>query len=269
MKWITSIRQLNPDALLLVGIERPWGDALRFKSEIPPLELAETLLPRRVFSGFLVSFNYGLSPEATLPRDAFELNTLLDQWSSLGKPLYFSFSVPSAPTTYDPLWETAEGKSEPICTPHTQQENVHRTFLSLLTRKTIRGIFWNCFDDLASDTDQILAEDGADDLRDDTKSFSELNDDEETTRRPERKGHKEPADSGGIAISAADEPVTEGEPDIPSAKILEPEEVEIASLDDSHDHMSLSFPHSGLVNADGTPKSAFRKLAALRGAYLG
>jgi hypothetical protein len=33
--------------------------------------------------------------------------------------------------------------------------------------------------------------------------------------------------------------------------------------------MSLSFPHSGLVNADGTPKSAFRKLAALRGAYLG
>ena len=50
---------------------------------------------------------------------------------------------------------------------------------------------------------------------------------------------------------------------------FKPEEVEIASFDDSPDHLTLSFPHSGLVNADGTPKSAFRKLAALRAAYLG
>lgn len=265
-----QIRQLNPDALLLVGIERPWGDALRFKSEIPPLELAETLLQRRVFNGFLVSFNYGLSPEATLPRDAFELNMLLDQWSSLGKPLYFSFSVPSAPSTYDPLWETAEGKAEPICTPHTQQENVNRTFLSLLTRKTIRGIFWNCFDDLASEADLLVAEEGASDLRDDTKSFSELNDDDETTRRPEKGARKKPSvQLDEKESSESSDELVIAEEEMPQAKILEPEEVEIASFDDSPDHLTLSFPHSGLVNADGTPKSAFRKLAALRAAYLG
>ncbi len=264
-----QIRRLNPDALLLVGIERPWGDTLRFKSEIPPLELAETLLPRRVFNGFLVSFNYGLSPEATLPRDAFELNHLLDQWSSLGKPLYFSFSIPSEPSADDPLWETPGGISGPICTPHTQQENVHRTFLSLLTRKTIRGIFWNCFDDLAPEADLLITEE-ADGRKEDTKAFKDVDSDEETTKRPEegkKSGSSGKAGEKGGSSPAADPAA--GADKVQRAEILEPEEVEISSLDDRADYMSLSFPHSGLVNADGTPKSAFRKLAALRGAYLG
>ena len=261
-----QVRELNPDALILAGIERPWGDSLRFKSEIPPLELAETLLAKRVFNGFLVSFNYGLSPEATLPRDAFELNWLLDQWSSLGKHLYFSFSIPSAPSTYDPPWECPGQEPKPIWTLKTQQENVHRTFLSLLTRKTIRGVFWNCFDDLADDADLLEGQDGYNELRDDTKSFSELNEDEETTRRtgkPPRKSASEKTDvrPGAPAVNAEAEQLP--------AEILEPEEVPIAALDDSLDLLTLSFPHSGLVNTDGTPKPAFRKLAALRDAYLG
>ncbi|MGI5831626.1 MAG: hypothetical protein ACOX6D_03730 [Thermoguttaceae bacterium] len=263
-----QIRERNPDALILIGIERPWGDSLRHKSEIPPLELAETLLSRRVFDGYFVSINYGLSPEATLPRDAFELNWLLDQWSSLGKPLYVSFSVPSAPSLYDPHWDGFDGKPKPIWTLETQQENTHRSFLSLLTRKTIRGIFWNCFDDLATDAELSVEQESFDETRDDTKTFSEL-DDDETTKRTGELGDKEVVASERTDRRPHADPVGDSEKEGRPAEILEPAVVEIASFDDSLDTQKFLFPHSGLVKADGSPKPAFRKLVALRGAYLG
>lgn len=263
-----QIQEFNPDAQALVAVERPWGDSLRFKSEIPPLELAEALM-RKSFDGFLISLDFGLVPEASLPRDAFDLNLLLDQWSALGKPLCFSFSIPSAPSSFDPDWEVSADRQEPIWSLRTQQENVNRYFLSFLTRKTVRGIFWNRFNDLIDPISEVLNRGEADNSKEATKSFSDLSEDEETKRRSGSDG--EPILFEGMTPSDSDDDfvLETDDEDLPPAEILEPAELEIASLDDEPDAVTLGFPHSGLIDLEGNPKPAFRKLTALKSAYLG
>lgn len=277
-----TIHSLNPSANVLVGIERPWGDSLRFNAEIPPLELADRLSRNRFFNGFLIGVDLGLSADATLPRDAFELNWLLDQWSSLGKPLYFTFSSPSSPSFDDPLWEASDC-AEPPWNLRTQQETVHRYFLSFLTRKTIRGIFWSRYEDIP---DKRTFH--SDESKEDTKSFRELaramDEDEETKTKVSAArlagGESREGEGGQNAVMSA---VNGGENQIdsnddllsiqaderPMAEILESEEMEIASLDDRQYVVAMAFPHSGLVTTEGTPKPAFRKLSALKSAYLG
>ena len=174
IEWADSlariIRSVNRSAKTLIGIERPWGDSLRYSTEIPPQEIGERLAQNRFVDGFFLAMNFGLSPEATLPRDAFELNWLLDGWSQLGKPIYVSFSIPSYPAFDVPQWETPNAIELPW-TLKTQQETVHRFFLSFLTRKSIQGIFWNQIDDMPIQKvpPAILAE-----AKEETKTFLQM-----------------------------------------------------------------------------------------------
>ena len=101
---------------------------------------------------------------------------------------------------YDPHWDGFDGKPKPIWTLETQQENTHRSFLSLLTRKTIRGIFWNCFDDLATDAELSVEQESFDETRDDTKTFSELDDDETTKLRENWEIKKSSRPKGPIGV---------------------------------------------------------------------
>lgn len=289
IEWADSlarlIRAVNSSAKLLIGIERPWGDALRFETEIPPLELAERLAMNRYVDGFFLSISFGLSQDASLPRDAFELNWLLDQWSQFGKPLYFSFSVPSYPSFDVPHWETPETVELPW-NLKTQQETVHRYFLSFLTRKSISGVFWNQLDDISA---QKVPPAIFEQSNEETKSFSELtetreiHDDEMELapdvevqeavsllteppgERPRTKTPVEKPAAGPVLFESAVPPI----PPIPPEGDVGPKPPEITSLEDAPVEENFSFPHSGLITAEGNPKPAFKKLTALGHAYLG
>lgn len=286
------IRSVNPTAKILIGIDRPWGDTLRFESEIPPLELGERLAPSRYVDGFLLSLNFGLSSVSTLPRDAFELNWLLDMWSQLGKPLYFAFSIPSY-TSFDvPHWETPNSVELPW-TLKTQQEQVQRFFLSFLTRKSISGVFWNQLEDIpvqkvppalfgdsqedtktflemtrtfapsassASEVQKPVDEDATDILTESTDTVFLTGEPMDRNPKPEPKKPRSKKRAG----SKTPPPV----PD-PQDETTELKPPEILSLEDEPNTLDFSFPHSGLINADGKAKPAFKKLAALQRAYLG
>ena len=299
IEWADSlarlIRTVNPQAKLLIGMERPWGDALRFETEIPPLELSERLASNRFVDGFFLSMNLGLSQDASLPRDAFELNWLLDQWSQLGKPLYFSFSVPSYPSYDVPHWETPDSVELPW-NLKTQQETVHRFFLSFLTRKSISGIFWNQLDDAAAlkAPPSFLEK-----SNEETKSFMELSQEQDNgdltlapgietefdagdllTDSPNQQTSGAPSDdtvrNGSATITRSGDSsalppasITPPLPPAPPSGTAAPQPPEISSLEDEPTEDGFAFPHSGLITADGNPKPAFKKLAALGHAYLG
>lgn len=267
------IRTVNPSARILIGMDQPWGDALRFSTELPPLELGERLAQSRYVDGFVLSLNLGLSPEATLPRDAFELNWLLDQWSVLGKPLYFSFSVPSYPSHDVPHWETPE-KVELPWNLKTQQETASRYLLSFLTRKSISGVFWNHLNDVS--VNQVPPSLFSD-TKKDTKAFAEL-----AKSKDDQNFDPDDADfdSDALLTTSPDRPpLTEGSafpthaghrlppPVTSESTVVSPPE--ITALDDEPDAARYGFPHSGLITSEGNPKPAFRKLAALQHAYLG
>lgn len=305
IEWADSlartIRSVNRSAKTLIGIDRPWGDSLRFSSEIPPLEIGERLAQNRFVDGFFLSMNFGLSPEATLPRDAFELNWLLDGWSQLGKPLYVSFSIPSYPAFDVPQWETPDSIELPW-TLKTQQEAVHRFFLSFLTRKSIQGIFWNQLDDMPIQKvpPAILAE-----AKEETKPFSELPPPEDDAQRElsdeelltapgpvflstrpvesvEMDERKPQFDAPTAPFSVNGEPLPatakfllspngKTPPPLPGASSGEkagPRPPEISMLEDEPSAYEFLFPHSGLLTADGKAKPAFKKLAALQRAYM-
>ena len=251
IEWTDSlariVRTVNPSAKTLLMIERPWGDSLRFSSEVPPLEIGERLAPNRFIDGFLLDINIGLGHDASLPRDAFSLNTLLDRWSLLRKPFYVCLSIPSAPSNDIPDWKT-EQMTEPPWTPKTQQETVHRFIMALLSRRGFRGLFWNQLADCASAL-------GADDLltrADDTNRFAELTAGSQTTL-PRKRNDASDQTTSVLAGSARNEP-TRGPTKI--------------SLRGEDHPLNTLYPLSGLMTCRGEPKPAFRKIAAIQRAYM-
>ncbi|MBQ2682339.1 MAG: hypothetical protein IJG02_00520 [Thermoguttaceae bacterium] len=252
IEWTDSlarqVRSVNPSAKALLMMERPWGDSLRFSSEVPPLEIGERLAPNRFIDGFLLDINIGLGHDASLPRDTFSLNTLLDKWSLLRKPFYVSLSIPSAPSNDIPDWKS-EQTSEPPWTPKTQQEMVHRFMMALLSRRGFRGLFWNQLTDSgAARADDLLT--GSED----TKRFAELAAGSQTTlpRTPKDASDQTTSVLGNSARGDHNQ-------DGHATKIsLRGEEQPLNSL----------YPLSGLMTGGGEPKPAFKKIAAIQRAYM-
>ncbi|MBO7678580.1 MAG: hypothetical protein J6S75_02815, partial [Thermoguttaceae bacterium] len=213
----------------------------------PPLEIGERLAPNRFIDGFILDINVGLGHDASLPRDSFSLNTLLDKWSLLRKPFYVSLSIPSAPSSDIPAWKTEQTTESPW-SPKTQQEMVHRFMMALLSRRGFRGLFWNQLADCASATrsDDLLS------AAEDTTRFAELAAGSQTTLPRIKK-------------EASDQ--TTSVPDTPARgeNTREPTKISLRGEDQP---LNALYPLSGLMTVGGEPKPAFRKIAAIQRAYM-
>lgn len=251
IEWADSlarfIRSLNPSAKTLLAVERPWGDSLRFSHEVPPLEIGERMAPNRFIDGFLLDINVGLGQDASLPRDTFSLNALLDQWGTLRKPLYVSLSIPSAPASDIPVWKTEQRTDSPW-TQETQREMVHSFLLSLLSRRGFRGLFWNQLIDSASAqaADDLLA--GADES---TKRFDVL------------AGENRPPVTNKNISEQTTNVLGSGMP-IENAG----EQTKILLRDEGQQTFNSLYPLSGLMTFAGDPKPAFKKLATIQRVYM-
>ena len=95
---VFEIRRQNPKAKAFLGFDQPFGDSVRRgEQDMTPLELALRVARRKVFDGFYLEVNFGLSPNATFPRDPMELHRFFDRWNALGVPICLGLSCPSAP----------------------------------------------------------------------------------------------------------------------------------------------------------------------------
>ena len=97
-QMVFEIRRQNPKAKAFLGFDQPFGDSVRRgKQDMTSLELALRVARRKVFDGFYLEVNFGLSPNATFPRDPMELHRFFDRWDALGVPICLGLSYPSAP----------------------------------------------------------------------------------------------------------------------------------------------------------------------------
>ncbi len=136
---IEVVRSVDPNTPIVVSFDQPWGEYLAHReSELPPLHFADMMVRADVgLAGIVLEMNVGLEKTATLPRDRFEFEQLIERWSTLGVPIILSVSVPSEGSGF---------------TPQTQRTWLETYVPILLSRPIVQGLFWNqLFDAEAED----------------------------------------------------------------------------------------------------------------------
>lgn len=293
------IRVACPNAEAFLGFERPFGDEGRFRRRLAPspLEFASRIARRRFFDGFYLEMNFGFSRWATAPRDAMEWHRFFDSWSALGTRLSLAVSYPSSASSggtfseddeengddstwilpkfeedapefrveeYDStaselLTETPEDAAEAaisaarsggggfdrVWSETTQQESVRRFFAAALARRCVDETIW-------------------------TRLFDRPN-------APNDRTSGAPTNLGDAIWSVAPNPIFEANDETDfalgdEAAVVFAEEPEKVALERDYAETETAFdafPTSGLMDANGEPKPAFRKLEALKHAYFG
>jgi hypothetical protein len=82
-----------------VEIVSPWGEYYaRNQRTIPPMLYADMVVQSGVnFDAFGITFFFGRSTEGMFARDMFQISSMIDRFSNLGKPLHVTaVQVPSA-----------------------------------------------------------------------------------------------------------------------------------------------------------------------------
>jgi len=111
---VATVKQLAPNAVALVEIVEPWGEYYARKSRtVPPIMYAEVLLQSGIsFDAFGLRLPMGMATGGGYARDLFQISSLLDRFSLLGKPVHITgFGVPSSPQA-DPR-DITGGQMEP------------------------------------------------------------------------------------------------------------------------------------------------------------
>ncbi|MEK6797463.1 MAG: endo-1,4-beta-xylanase [Planctomycetota bacterium] len=93
-------KQASPRAATIVEIVTPWGEYYaRNQRTIPPLLYADMAVQSGIgFDAFGLRFEFGPGGDGHCARDMFQISSVLDQFSKLGKPVHVTAAlVPSEP----------------------------------------------------------------------------------------------------------------------------------------------------------------------------
>jgi len=94
------VKKINPAARTMIELTQPWGEYYATNQRsIPPLLYAEMIVQSGItFDIFGLQLRFGMPREGCWQRDLFQISSLLDRFSSLGKPVMISgLQVPSQP----------------------------------------------------------------------------------------------------------------------------------------------------------------------------
>ena len=271
-----EIKRQHPKAQAFLGFDQPFGDSSRcIVQDMTPLELAMRVASRRVFDGFYLEVNFGLSDNATYPRDPMELHRFFDRWCALGVPICLGLSCPSAelPTHIPEESSTVvvdPNKTHPVKRGDRPSSNVNESDSDLLSdssngedatappaiwheemqRETMRRFITSALSH--RNVDEIIFTKFADSLEYGSDILNEENDDEDEKTNP------------FIMKSVLAEET-----------FLDSERNEIIELVQKESKLGRynprdrnRFPTSGLFDETGAPKSTLHKLSAIRRAYI-
>jgi hypothetical protein len=98
------VRQVDEEVQIMIHIDQPWGEyQSRGQHRLAPLQFVDALLRSGIgLSTVNLELAVGFRPVGSAHRDLLELSRMLDQWSSLGVPLYVSLACPSDSRSADP-----------------------------------------------------------------------------------------------------------------------------------------------------------------------
>lgn len=101
---IQVAHQADPDAQLVVDLDRPWAEWMAASDfQLGPLHLADSLARADLgLGGIGLEVALGYSPPGSHMRELFEFSRLLDLYALVNLPLHVTFALPSS-SAPDPL----------------------------------------------------------------------------------------------------------------------------------------------------------------------
>ena len=89
---VTQVKGLIPNARTMISISHPFGEYhARGRASVPPMMYAEMVAQAGIsFEAFSVEIEMGVPAPGMFMRDLFQLSTLLDKFSTLGRPVFLT-----------------------------------------------------------------------------------------------------------------------------------------------------------------------------------
>jgi hypothetical protein len=154
---IAQVKTLLPSARTLVTVKYPFGEHhARSRASVPPMLYAEMVAQAGInFEAFGLEYEMGLPSPGMFTRDLFQFSSMLDKFSTLGRPLFLtSLNVPGR-STPDPH-DRSEGKLDPILAgkwkrpwdAELQAEWLAAAYRMALSKPYVESIAWGNLADI-------------------------------------------------------------------------------------------------------------------------
>lgn len=153
---VSQVKSLIPNARTMVTITHPFGEYhARGRASVPPIMYAEMVAQAGIsFEAFALELELGVPAPGMFLRDLFQLSTLLDRFSTLGRPVFLTaVSVPgqSAPdlgadgSALDPA---AGGRWHRPWDAQLQADWMEAVYMLALSKPYIESIAWGNLADI-------------------------------------------------------------------------------------------------------------------------
>jgi len=111
---VAQVKNILPSARTLVTISQPFGEYhARTPGSVSPVLYAEMVSQAGInFDGFALELEMGLPQPGMFVRDLFQISTLLDRYSGLGRPVFLTAISAPGRSTPDP-GDQSEGSLDP------------------------------------------------------------------------------------------------------------------------------------------------------------
>jgi len=154
---VAQVKTLLPNARTLVTVTEPYGEYhAKGHSSVPPMLYAEMVAQAGVnFDAFGLEIQMGVPRAGSFTRDLFQISSMLDRFSTTGRPVFVT--AVTVPDRHDPdpndksdgtLNPAAAGRWHRPWDPNLQAEWIDAVYRLMLSKPYIESISWGDLADI-------------------------------------------------------------------------------------------------------------------------
>ncbi len=154
---VSQVKNVLPNARTLVSVPQPFGEYhVRNATSVAPVLYAEMVAQAGInFDGFAVELEIGVPQPGMFMRDLFQISTMLDRFSTLGRPLFITAISAPGRSTPDPedrsegrLDPTAAGQWKHAWDPQLQADWLDAVYHVALSKPFVESVAWGNLADI-------------------------------------------------------------------------------------------------------------------------
>jgi hypothetical protein len=154
---VAQVKTIQPNARTLVTVTQPYGEYhSKGATSVPPMLYAEMVAQAGInFEAFGLEIEQGVPTRGGYTRDLFQLSSLLDRFSAIGRPVFLTALGTPGRHTPDPA-DRSEGKLDPALAgrwkrpwdPQLQAEWMDIVYKLALSKPFVESVAWGNLADI-------------------------------------------------------------------------------------------------------------------------
>jgi hypothetical protein len=155
---VAQVKSVLPSARTLVTISQPYGEYnARGASTVPPILYAEMVAQSGInFDGFALELMTGVPSRGMYVRDLFQISSLLDRFSTIGRPVFVTQAVAPGRASPDPD-DRSDGRLDPSQAgrwrrdwdAQLQSNWAEQVYKLAMSKPYVESVAWGSIADLA------------------------------------------------------------------------------------------------------------------------